>query len=198
MSVSEIAKAYFDELKASVDALDVSDVEKIADVLMDAYAHNRRIFILGNGGSASTASHMACDIGKGAVADLHHSAEKRFQVIALTDNVATLTAFANDLSFEEVFSQQLDNYLQPGDVVIGISASGNSPNIIKALSHAKEKGAVTVGLLGFVTGGKAKSVADYSIVVQSKRYGIVEDVHLALNHLLAACLKKMKEEHDRR
>jgi len=196
MDIKNIAQGYLDELKKTVDSVNLSDVQKIANVLLRAYKSNHRVFILGNGGSASTASHMACDLGKGTLKNVYNPREKRFQVISLTDNVATMTAFANDLSYDDMFAQQLHNLVSKGDVVIGISGSGNTPNIIKALMYAKSQGAVTVGFLGFGSGGKAKDLVDYDITIKSSSYGVVEDLHLVLDHILTTCLSYMKEHTD--
>jgi len=194
--IKNIAKNYLDELKATIDSISLGDIQKIANILLRAYQDNCRVFILGNGGSASTASHMACDLGKGTLKNVYNPHEKRFQVISLTDNVATMTAFANDLSYDDMFAQQLHNLVNKGDVVIGISGSGNTPNIIKALMYAKSQGAVTVGFLGFGSGGKAKDLVDYNITIKSSNYGIVEDLHLVLDHILTSCLSYMKEHTD--
>ena len=194
--IRNIAKQYFDGLRLALDVIQLDDIQKIVEVLFDAYKNNKKVFILGNGGSASTASHMACDLGKGTLRNVYDHDEKRFQVISLTDNVATMTAFANDLGYDDMFVQQLRNYVQPGDVVIGISGSGNTPNVIKALLYAKQAGATTIGLLGFTTGGSAKDLVDYNITIKSNNYGIVEDLHMMLDHLLTTCLSYMKGLHD--
>jgi len=196
IDIKAIAKNYLEELKETIDSIDLADIQKVANILLKAYKENRRVFILGNGGSASTASHMACDLGKGTLKNVYNPEEKRFQVISLTDNVATMTAYANDLSFDDMFVQQLHNLVAKGDVVIGISGSGNTPNIIKALMYAKSQGAVTIGFLGFKSGGKAKDLVDFDIVIQSSNYGVIEDLHLALDHILTTCLSYMKEHVD--
>jgi D-sedoheptulose 7-phosphate isomerase len=196
IDIKPIAKNYLKELKETVDLIDPNDLQKIAEVLLAAYQNNRRVFIIGNGGSASTASHMACDLGKGTLKNVYNSGEKRFQVISLADNVATMTAFANDLSYDDMFLQQLHNLVSEGDVVIGISGSGNTPNIIKALAYAKQQQAKTIGFLGYKTGGKAKAFVDYDITIQSNNYGIIEDLHLVLDHLLTSCLSYMKDHVD--
>lgn len=190
--IRNVAKQYFDNLKVAIDAISLDDVQNVAEVLFNAYKNNKRVFIFGNGGSASTASHMAADLGKGTLRNVYDPKEKRFQVISLTDNVAMMTALANDLSYDEMFVQQLRNYVQAGDVVIGISGSGNTPNVIKAILYAKEVGATTIGLLGFATGGSAKNLVDYDITIKSNTYGIVEDLHMVLDHLLTTCLSYMK------
>ncbi|MBI2596222.1 SIS domain-containing protein [Candidatus Daviesbacteria bacterium] len=196
INVKNIARNYLNDLKDSLGKIKLADVQKLADVLLEAYKNDKTVYILGNGGAASTASHMACDLGKGTLKNVYNPREKRLRVVSLSDNVATMTAFANDLSFDDMFLQQLHNLVQEGDVVIGISGSGNTPNIIKALMYAKNEGAKTIGLLGYHTGGKAKEFVDFGITVQSSSYGIIEDVHLALNHLLTSCLAYMKEHID--
>ncbi len=196
VDIKDIAKKYIDDLRSAMDSISLEDVQRIADLLIDAYKNDRRVFILGNGGSAATASHMACDLGKGTLRNVYDAKEKRFQVISLTDNVPIMTAFSNDMSYDDMFLQQLRNYVQKGDVVIGISGSGNTPNIIKALLYAKSVGATTVGFLGFNTGGSARDLVDHSIVIKSGSYGVVEDLHLALNHILTTCLSHMKHVHD--
>lgn len=196
IDIKNIAENYLAEHKATIDAIPLDDLQKIANVLLNAYKKDKTVFILGVGGAATTASHMACDLGKGTLKNVYNQKEKRFRVISLTDNVATLTAFANDLSFDDMFVQQLHNLVKPGDVVIGISGSGNTPNVIKALAYAKQEGATTIGLLGYHTGGKAKEFVDYNITIQSSNYGIIEDLHLALDHVLTTCLSYMKEHTD--
>lgn len=193
LDVRPMAKRYYQELKRVIDQCDLEGIQKIAERLHKAYENDRTIFIFGNGGSASTASHMAADFGKGTLKNVYNAREKRLRVISLTDNVASMTAFANDLSYDDMFSQQLHNLVQRGDVVIGISGSGNSPNVIKALMHAKQSGATTIGLLGFGSGGKAKAFCDHALVVPSNNYGIIEDFHASLGHVLTTMLSAMKD-----
>jgi D-sedoheptulose 7-phosphate isomerase len=196
VDIKTIARSYLDELKETIDSIDLSDIQRVASVLLKAYKNNKRVFILGNGGAASTASHMACDLGKGTLKNVYNPQEKRFQVISLTDNVATMTAYANDLSYDDMFVQQLHNLVSKGDVVIGISGSGNTPNIIKALMYAKSQRAVTVGFLGFKNGGKARDLVDFDITIQSSNYGVIEDLQLALDHILTTSLSYLKEHVD--
>ncbi len=144
---------------------------------------------MGNGGSASLASHFACDLSKGTLQNVHDDNEKRFRVISLTDNIALMTAYSNDLGYEHVFSQQLKNLVNEGDVVIGISASGNSKNVINAISLAKKSKAVSIGLLGF-DGGKLKEIVDLKLWVNKDNYGIVEDVHSSLQHMICFAVKE--------
>jgi len=194
--IKSVAQQYLDNLKGAVDAVSLDDIQKVAEVLFEAYKNGKKVFILGNGGSAATASHMAADLGKGTLRNVYDPNEKRFQVISLTDNVPAMTAFANDLSFDEMFVQQIMNYVQKDDVVIGITGSGNTPNVIKTILYAKEIGAITIGLLGFHTGGSAKQLVDYDITIKSNNYGVVEDLHMVLDHLLTTCLAYMKGKHE--
>lgn len=196
IDIESVAKNYLDDLKSAIDKINLEDIKKIADVLIETYRNDNTVFILGNGGSASTASHMACDLGKGTLNNVYNPKEKRLRIISLTDNIATMTAFANDLSYDDMFTQQLHNLIKPNDVVVGISGSGNTPNIIKALIYAKTHGAITIGFLGYSNGGKAKGLVDLDITIQSNNYGIIEDLHLALNHLLTVCLSYMKTHAD--
>jgi len=169
-------------------------IQKITEILYEAYKSDKQIFIMGNGGSASTASHFACDLGKGTLKNIYDNIEKRFRVVSSTDNIATIMAFGNDLSFKDVFVQQLRNLVNKEDVVIGISASGNSSNVIKAIQYAKKCEAKTIGFLGFKSGGKLQGLVDYEITVQDSHYGRVEDTHLILEHLITNYLAELKKE----
>jgi len=189
----EFVKNYIAELKKEIDTINPEDVTRVVDILFDAWKNDRQVFIFGNGGSAATSSHFACDIAKGTLQRVYDHAEKRFRVSSLTDNVATMTAYANDLSYDDVFSQQLCHYVQKGDVVIAITGSGNSKNVINAVELAKKFGAVTIAFLGF-DGGKLKGMADHVVHVKSSHYGRVEDCHDMLHHLVTYYLqKKIKE-----
>ena len=139
---------------------------------------------MGNGGSASTASHFACDLGKGTVVN----GRKRLRVLSLNDNMAIITALSNDLNYDAVFKEQLINLVAPGDVVIAITASGNSPNILKAVEYARKRGAITVALTGF-NGGELASMTNDCIIVFSKDYGQIEDTHLVLGHMISQNMK---------
>lgn len=175
----ERIRKYISHLQEVLTQLNIEDVRESIDVIMDAYKNNKQIFVIGNGGSASTASHVACDLGKGTSIPN----KPRFKVISLTDNVATMTAWSNDVSYDDVFIEQLKNLVNTGDVVIGISASGNSENVIRAMKYAVEKECKTVGWSGF-GGGKLASICDVNVVVNSNQYGPVEDIHLILNHII--------------
>ena len=179
---------YFGELKKIFDDIKWKDIQEISDIIYKAYLNERTIFILGNGGSASTASHFACDLGKGTLSRVYDSSEKRFRVVSLTDNAATISAYANDLSFDDIFIQQLRNLVRKGDVVIAITGSGNSKNVVKAVKYARESGAITVGMLGF-DGGKVKRFLDKYVIVPSSHYGRIEDLHVILEHLITDHLR---------
>lgn len=193
--IKNFPQKYFQELKNALDKLDSEKICKVISILFEAYKKDKKIFIFGNGGSASTASHFACDLSKGTLQNVYNENEKRFRVISLTDNVATITAFSNDLSFEDIFIQQLRNLIEEGDVAVVMSGSGNSPNVVKAIEYAKKCGAITVGFLGFKTGGKLGQLVDYDITVQDDHYGRIEDIHLVLGHLITNSLDDLKKRH---
>lgn len=190
--VNEFINSYFDSLKKGLDNLSRDQIGRVVNILLDAWKEGKQIFLIGNGGSASTASHFACDLGKGTLGR-NYDDKKRFKVISLADNIATLTAYGNDLSFEEIFAQQLRNLVAKDDVVIFITGSGNSENIVRAIEVAKENKAVTIGFLGF-DGGKAKNMLDSYILFEDFHYGRVEDSHLIIEHLICSILReKIKE-----
>lgn len=177
---------YFKKLKLSMDAVPADKIEKIADILYAAYKDTKHVYIMGNGGSAATAAHMVCDMAKGTIWPVAPS-EKRFRVICLADNIPLMTAWTNDIEYSQVFREQLLDVVEKGDVVIGISASGNSMNVIKAIEYANSCGAVTIGLTG-MGGGKLKEVAKECIVVNSDSMERVEDVHHILAHIIKTYL----------
>lgn len=174
-------RSYFARSSGVIRELPLAMLERVADVLYQAYDEGRSVFLFGNGGSASLASHFACDLAKGTVAT--DSLSRRFRVLSLADNMALMTAWANDTSYDQVFASQLRNFVQPGDVAFGISASGGSPNVLRALQAARDSGAVTVGLAGY-QGGKLPTVCDYCIVIPSENMQIIEDLQLAIAHAL--------------
>ena len=185
MTDKKISIEYLEELKGLLDAFPHDRFEEIAEAILSAYDNEKQIFIMGNGGSGSTASHFACDINKGCCFDV----EKKFKVICLNDNIPTMLAYANDLSYDKVFVEQLKNFLKPGDVVIGISGSGNSENIIQAVSYAKENGAKTIGLTGF-DGGRLVGTADIPLVASMNDMQKVEDIHMIVVHILMQYMDK--------
>ncbi len=191
----EFIKNYFEEIKNLLDKVSAEDTKKVTELIYNAYHDNKQIFIIGNGGSAATASHFACDLNKGTLSRVYDDDEKRFRVISMADNVAILTAYANDLSYDDIFSQQLRNLVNKGDLVIAITGSGNSKNIIKGVETAKKSGATTIGFLGF-QGGKLKNMVDHHILVPTEHYGRIEDVHAILAHLISAYLGEMKRKKE--
>jgi len=186
--VTEYCTAYFKEIKKVLDGIDLKAMEKFVDLLLRAYRKDNRIFVMGNGGSASAASHFACDINKGACLPYI----KKFKVISLSDNIAIITAYANDLSYSEVFVEQLKNHLEPEDLVIGISGSGNSANVLKAVDYANANNAVTVGITGF-DGGRLAGKVFLSLNVGVRDMQKAEDIHLMLIHLVMQIIQKELE-----
>jgi D-sedoheptulose 7-phosphate isomerase len=180
---------YLNKLKETADKLDLNEVDQISEVLARAYHADKSVFIIGNGGSASTASHFACDLGKGTLERHYDMNKKRFRVLSLTDNVSVITAYGNDLDYDDIFVQQLRNLIRAGDILISITGSGNSKNILKAIKLANEIGAVNVGLLGF-DGGAAANMVDYKVIVPSNNYGVIEDFHLVLEHMISQSLRE--------
>jgi D-sedoheptulose 7-phosphate isomerase len=182
-------ESYIHNLRSTLDEIDFGVVEEIIHTLLAARRQDKQVFIIGNGGSAMTASHFACDLATWPVGHADEQG-RRLRASSLTESVARMTAIANDLSYEDVFVEQLKNYLNPGDVVIVISASGNSPNILKAVRYARSKGAKTIGLLGF-GGGRAQEILDVSLVISSKNYGIAEDFHLIMEHVITEIIRRV-------
>ena len=180
---------YLTQLQGVLDRLPRDDIHSVIALLQYARANGRQVFILGNGGSAATASHFACDLGKGTIC----GGRQRFRVMALTDNMPLFSAWANDTGYENVFSQQLANWAQVGDVVIAISGSGNSANVLHAVRQARSTGAVTVGLTGF-HGGQLKGLVDVKVVVPCDCMEQIEDVHLIVEHLICTILRQPEDE----
>jgi D-sedoheptulose 7-phosphate isomerase len=176
---------YFQSHFEVLEQLPHSDIEAVAEALWLAYQQDRALFVFGNGGSAALASHSACDFGKGTIVN----GDRRFRVISLTDNVPLMTAWANDQRYEDVFAEQLRSYVRPGDVVLAISGSGNSPNILNGLRVARDTGALTIGLTGF-QGGKMKLLCDLCIIVPSESMQVIEDFHLSVTHSIFVSLRK--------
>ncbi len=176
---------YLTDLKGVIDALSRERFHEIIDKLIDAWNQERQIFVIGNGGSASTASHFACDINKG----VSLGQEKKFKVICLNDNIPTMLAYANDLSYDDVFVEQLKNFITPNDMLIGFSGSGNSPNVIKAVEHANGIGASTIGFTGF-EGGKLGQLASSALIVPSHDMQKIEDLHMIIVHMIMQITRK--------
>lgn len=170
---------YFDRLKSAIDALDRQELDYFIQILLKARDNDKHIYIMGNGGSAATASHFVCDFNKG----MSYQQDKKFKMICLNDNVATMLAYSNDVGYEDVFVEQLRNFLKKDDVVIGISGSGNSKNILKAVDYANSVGAVTIGLTGF-NGGELKKKASMSVNANIDDMQISEDIHMMICHMI--------------
>jgi D-sedoheptulose 7-phosphate isomerase len=176
--------SYLGELSATIEELPLESINDLVRVFLQAYDSGRTIFLFGNGGSAALASHMTCDLGKGTAP----ATGKRLRAIALTDNVALITAWANDTRYERIFAEQLENLLRPGDIACAISGSGNSPNILAALRLARQAGAITAGITGF-QGGEMKPLCDVCVVVPSDNMQIIEDLHLSIAHSVFRVLR---------
>jgi D-sedoheptulose 7-phosphate isomerase len=184
-TLGAFAHTYADRIKAALDDLSTDRVEAVGELLFNAYQHNKQVFVVGNGGSAATASHMACDLGKNTIGPNC----RRFRIQSLSDNMPLLSALGNDLGYARVFSEQLINLIRPGDVLIVISASGRSPNILNAMHYAQQRAGTVIGLLGF-DGGPAAELADEAVVVPVRDYGVVEDVHMIITHMLTGYFQK--------
>jgi D-sedoheptulose 7-phosphate isomerase len=172
------ATGYLGDARSLLERIPVETLEGIFRILCEAYRHDRQVIVMGNGGSAALASHFAVDLGKGTTA----AGRRRFRVLSIVDNTPVMTAYANDFSYAEVFSEQIRSLAAPDDVVFGISGSGNSPNVLNGLKAAREMGATTVVLTGY-KGGKAIDMADLTLVVPSDDMQHIEDSHLMLMHL---------------
>lgn len=171
--------SYVDAQKAALDSIPVDAVAGLIGKLREALQEGRKIFVFGNGGSAANSSHFVTDLGKGA----SDKVGKRFQVMSLNDNVSWMTALANDYAYEDVFCGQLQNYARPGDIALGISVSGNSPNCVKALDWGRKNGLQTIALVGGKRGRMA-DLAEQVIVINDTHYGRVEDAQMGICHML--------------
>ena len=177
------AEKYISVLKDALDQIPLEKVLEVADLLVHALEGGQQIFVFGNGGSASTASHFACDINKGVSFGL----ERRFRMICLNDNLPVILAYANDESYDDIFKEQLKNFLRPNDLVIGISGSGNSENVIKAIQYSNESGAKSIAFTGF-DGGKLTDIAKISFIITINDMQKIEDIHLILCHMITQML----------
>ena len=175
----EFIRGYLAELDATLRALPQGQVADLIDAIRDERERDGQIFVVGNGGSAATASHFAVDLGKGASL----GAERRFRVLSLTDNVPWITALGNDLSYEDVFVEQLRNYARAGDLLLAFSGSGNSENVLRAVRYANAIGCRTIGLAGYA-GGRLREEAQECLVVRADHMGRIEDGHFVIQHLV--------------
>lgn len=181
----DIVRDYLAGLRVCIDEISRQNVDAVAQAIYEAYLKSKHIYIFGNGGSASTASHFARDLSIGAAAE----GKPRVKAVSLADSMVAVTSLANDISYESVFREQLVGQIEAGDVAIGISCSGSSPNVLAAIAYAKENGAATVAFTGF-GGGKLKGMADVCINLSSRDYGQVEDMHLALEHMVTYMVRE--------
>jgi len=178
-------RSYLDQVCHVLESLPQDEIGRVIDILAQAREEGRQIFIMGNGGSAATASHFACDLGKGTI----EPGKPRFRVIALNDNMSLLSALANDWGYERVFVEQLDSLARPRDVLIGISGSGQSENVLLALDLARERGLTTIGFTGF-EGGRLKDKVEVCVLVECEVMGQIEDAHLVVVHLICTALRQ--------
>ncbi len=185
MSYQEQIDGYYEQLKRTVDQIDRGEIDRAMAALKEARDKKKFVYIMGNGGSASTASHFAGDFNKG----LSLNREKRFRFVCLNDNAATVLSLANDVSYDDVFVEQLKNFLSEGDVVMAISGSGNSKNVINAVEYAKERGNTVIGLSGY-GGGRLKELSDIRLHIPVDDMQIVEDLHMVFDHLMMSILYK--------
>lgn len=183
----EQIKQYIELEKKVLDDLPIEDISVVMNVLENARLNKKRIFICGNGGSASTSSHLECDFNKG----ISYDQDIKYDIECLSDNVPMMMAIANDIGYDDIFVVPLKNKLKEGDVVIGISGSGNSENVVRAFKYANEINAETIALTGY-SGGKLKHLAKYNVHVAINNMQITEDVHLVLNHMMMYILSGMK------
>jgi len=173
------SREYLDRVCAEIKGLDLAQIEQVSDLIEDAYRSGRFVFICGNGGSGANASHLCEDLAKCTLRDFE--TQKRLKVMSLTDNTAWIMAVANDIHYDRIFVEQLKNLASPGDLLLAISGSGNSPNILKAVEWANDQGMTTVGFTGF-GGGKLRSLARHNFHVGIDDMGIVESVHQVVFH----------------
>jgi len=185
----ESIQRYLDEVRHTLAALPLQRISEVVDVLLSANYVGSTIFTMGNGGSAATASHFACDLMKGTITP----DRPRFRVMALTDNVPLMTAWSNDVAYEDVFVEQLRGLMGRGDVVVAFSGSGNSPNVLRAVELARQMGGITIGFSGFA-GGRLSKLVDVPVVVRCDCMEQIEDVHITLCHLIATVLRERQRE----
>ena len=187
--MKEFLEQYRRELFPAIESIDPAEFQKAVDLIAQAYREDKQIFVMGNGGSAATSNHFVCDFGKNAVQD---PSKRRFRMLSVSDNVERITAYGNDVAFEEIFRQQLINLMNPGDLLISISASGNSPDLVRACEYAQEKGAKQIAMAGF-SGGKIKDFAQAKLIIPLTSYEQIEDGHMILCHMIVCYFKAHPE-----
>lgn len=179
---------YFKRLSDTIEALNTDEITEAVEVIKAAYDRDATIYVFGNGGSAATASHFVCDFNKG----ISEMRDRKFNLVCLSDNTPIVTAIANDISYEDVFYFQLKNKLKKDDLILAISGSGNSKNVIKAVEYAKEVGTKVIGITGY-SGGKLKELADYNMHVAIDDMQITEDIHMSFDHMMYRVLSDTLE-----
>ncbi len=176
---------YLTKVQDCINKLNKDEIENFVKILIEKRNEGKQIFIMGNGGSGSTASHFSCDFNKG----LSYQKDKKFKFICLNDNIPTILAYSNDISYDDIFVEQLKNFLNKDDLVIGISSSGNSKNVLKAIEYANKNNATTFALTGY-DGGKLRQIANHSINTNIDDVQISEDIHIMLFHLAYKVIEK--------
>ena len=189
MNYIQDIERYFAKVKDTIDKISKEDLNTLLNLLNKARDEGRFVFVCGNGGSASTPSHYCCDFNKG----ISSGQQSKFRFVCLSDNVPSMMAFANDFSYEEIFVGPLRNLFNPGDYVIGISGSGNSENVIRALRYANDHGGITIGITGY-DGGVVRRISQYNVHVPVMDMQVSEDMHLMINHCMMSLLCKYGEE----
>jgi D-sedoheptulose 7-phosphate isomerase len=182
-------RSYLAEVQRLLGKCDSETLERVFGVLQQARRDGRRIFVAGNGGSAATANHFTCDLGKNTA----HGESERFRIISLCDNIPYLTAYANDTGYSETFFEQAKNLMEPGDVLVVISVSGSSPNIVRVADYFKQRSGIVIAMTG-PTGGDVKRYADYHLPVASDSYEQVEDLHVVFAHVIVAGFRSLARQ----
>ena len=190
MKIEEMLREYKAEFITEVESLPNQLFEQVAEILLEVYQNDGQIFLAGNGGSAGTANHFVADFGKNAIQD---QSKRRFRVLSVCDNVEKLTGLGNDFCFEEIFRQQLINLARPGDVLIAVSASGNSEDLVRACDYMNEIGGRVITLSGF-GGGKISRQSEVAFVTPLTSYERIEDLHLSILHMIVCCFKQCLAE----
>ncbi len=189
--VQEYYEKYTEELNEALKGLDKAEIQKLWEKMEEIRLSGGKIFVLGNGGSAAAASHWICDFSKG----INTESSRRLKIYSLADNLSVATALGNDFSYDEIFSEQLKNVLTKEDLVISLSVSGSSSNLVNAHLYAKEKGAFTAAIIGDYH-GKLEQVSDLVITVPSRNYGIVEDIHMTIDHVVSQYMRICNEKKE--
>ena len=182
---------YSEMLNSTMEGINREDVQKLFDMIEETCNNGKHLFVLGNGGSAASASHWVCDFGKG----INTEKSKRLKIFSPVDNSAVFSALGNDIGYETTFSEQMKNFLEPGDLVLSFSVSGSSPNLVEAHRYAKESGAKTACVVAD-KGGQIIDMSDFAMIVPSTNYGVVEDIHVILGHAISQQIRANNEKSE--